>query len=101
MMLVALFEKVGVNCLAEHTDEVSKEPLVHVPGHLVENQPVTQGTVFNIVFNMPVIFILLEVSSDFPPDQAVPEHFMVYVMLIQRSKLKTHLIFQKVIVRIL
>ena len=73
MVFMALLGRMRVDSLAQHTQEVSKEPLVHVPGHLVENQPVTQGAVLYIVLYMAVILILLEISSDLPLNQEVSE----------------------------
>ena len=73
MVFMALLRRMRVDSLAQHTQEVSKEPLVHVPGHLVENQPVTQGAMFYIVLYMAVILILLEISSDLPLNQEVSE----------------------------
>ena len=70
---MALIHRVRIDSLAKDTDEVSKEPLVHIPGHLVENQPVTKRAVFNIVLNVAVIFTLVEVPSDFPFDQQVSD----------------------------
>ena len=71
MVFMALISRVRVDSLAEDTDEVSKEPLVHVSWHLIENQPVTKRAVLDIMFYMAVIFVLLEVSSDFPFDQVI------------------------------
>jgi len=68
MMFMTLISRVRVDSLTEDTEEVSKEPLVHVSGHLVENKPVPQGTVLYIVLYMAVILILLEISSDLPLD---------------------------------
>ena len=70
---IALIFIMRVDSSAEHTDEVSEEPLVHVPGHLVEDQPVTLGAVLDVVVDVSVILILLEVSSDLPLDQQVSE----------------------------
>ena len=67
-----MLKEVRVDSLAEDTDEVSEEPLVHVPGHLVEHQPVPQGAVLYIMLNMSVILILLKISSDLPLDKPVP-----------------------------
>ena len=72
-MFMTLISRVRVDSLTEDTEEVSKEPLVHVSGHLVENKPVPQGTVLYIVLYMAVILILLEISSDFPSDEAIPK----------------------------
>ena len=77
----------------KHIEELGKEALVHVASHLVENQPVAQGTMFHIVSHLQfhssriqmkvlcdlllqtvyrfVIFCLDKVSSDLPLDQLV------------------------------
>ena len=73
IMLVTVLKKVRVCSFTKSIEEVSKEPLVHVLCHLIENKPVTQGAVFHIVFYMSVILILLEISSDLPSDEAIPE----------------------------
>ena len=72
MMFMTLISRMRVDSLAENIEEVSKEPLVHVPGHLVENKPVTQGAMLYIVLYMAVILILLEISSDLPLYQEIP-----------------------------
>ena len=74
--LVTLDIRAGVDPLAEDGEELGKESSVHVPGHLVENQPVSLGTTPDEVMNVAVILILAEVSPHFPLDQKItkPEY---------------------------
>ena len=48
-------------------------PLVHVAGHLVEDQPVPLGAVLDEVVDVAIILILAEISSHLPLDQQVAE----------------------------
>lgn len=90
-LLIAVFLIVGVYGATEDTQKVGKKPvkslltkylvtvcapLIHVPGHLVENQPVSLGTTPDEVMNVAVILILAEVSPHFPLDQKItkPEY---------------------------
>ena len=60
-MFIALFFWMQIDSLAEDGDEVRKEPPVHVPGHLVEDKPVPDAAVEDVVLDVPEVGIRFEV----------------------------------------
>ena len=47
---------------AEDREELREEPGVHVPAHLVEDEPVADGAVLGVVLDVPHVVVGLEVA---------------------------------------
>ena len=70
--LITLDIRAGVDPLAEDGEELGKEPSVHVPGHLVEDEPVADAAVEDVVLDVSRVRGLLEISTNLHFQQEKP-----------------------------
>ena len=61
--LVTLDIGAGVDPLAEDGEELGKESPVHVPGHLVEDEPVADAAVEDVVLDVIGVVGTLEITT--------------------------------------
>ena len=51
---------------------VRQSPLIHISGHLIEDQPVPNRAVSEVLDDVLVILLFLEISPDLPLDEMIP-----------------------------
>ena len=51
---------------------VRQSPLIHISGHLIEDQPVPNRAVPEVLDDVLVILLFLEISPDLPLDEMIP-----------------------------
>ena len=61
--LITLNIRAGVDPLAEDGEELDKESFVHVPGHLVEDKPVADAAVKDVVLDVIGAVGALEITT--------------------------------------
>ena len=60
---VVLGVRVRVNLEAEKSQEFGEESLVHVFAHLIEDKPVSNTAVGDVVLDMSDVFVLAQIPS--------------------------------------